>query len=398
MVGMLAASPLAAPAIIRAQTSSAPIKIGFLSDVAGLYRENGGPGNKFSGEMAVADFGGSLLGRPVEVIQADDQNKPEVASSLAREWAADNNVAVLADGAASAAALAIQEVAREKKRIYVMTGPIANTLIGTQCSPYGFQFSGNAYALTKGSTATLTRQGGDTWFTIVVDQESGYTLERDMQEFVKGAGGKAIGAVRTPIGTTDYSSYLIQAKASGAKVIGLGLAGGDVQNCVKQAAEFGITKGGQRLSTPIMAAPDIYAVGQDVCKGLVLSSFFYWFLSPGTSAYGKRFIDKMGKPPTQNQASAYIAINHWLKAVTAAKTIEADAVAAKMREIPVNDFLNKDIKILANGCVPYETHLFEVKGASELKERFDLYNVIGTLSSAEANPPPGMFGCPLVRT
>ena len=239
-------------------------------------------------------------GRPVQIIQADHQNKPEIGSAIAREWLTDKGVNLLADGAASAAALAIQEVARDKKRIYVMTGPIANTLIGKQCSPYGFQFSGNAYSLTKGGTTALTRQGGDSWITIVVDQESGYTLEKDMQDFAKAAGGKVVGAIRTPIGTSDYSSFLLQAKASGAKVIGLGLAGQDVQNCVKQADEFGIAKGGQRLSTPLMAAPDVYAVGQDVCKGLVLSSFFYWFLTPETTVFGKRFIEKMNKPPTRN--------------------------------------------------------------------------------------------------
>ena len=395
LVGGLAAAPLARPAIIQAQTVSKPVTIGYLSDVGGPYRENGGVGNRIGAELAVADFGGSVLGRPLEVIQADDQNKPDVGSAIARQWIDDRGVTVLADGASSAAALAIQGVSREKKRIYLMTGPIANALIGEQCSPYGFQFSWNAYAFTKGVTDALTRNGGDTWFTLVIDNESGYSLERDMHGFTKAAGGKVVGAVRTPIGLADYSSFLLQAKASGAKVIGLGLAGIDLQNCIKQAAEFGITEGGQRLATPIMSDPDIYAVGQDICKGLVLSAFFFWTLNPATRAYGERFIKLRGKPPTQQHADSYISVMHWLKAVTAVNTLDADVVAAKMREMPLNDMYNENIKIMPNGCVPYKALLCEVKAPSESKEKFDIFKLIGTLPSADANPPANLFGCKL---
>jgi branched-chain amino acid transport system substrate-binding protein len=394
LLGALAAAPVMSPAIIRAQSVSAPITIGFLSDMSGLYRENGGPNNRAAAELAIADFGGSVLGRPVQIIQADDQNKPEVASALAREWIAEGKVSLLADGGSSAAALAIQGIAREKKCVYVITGPIANSLIGKQCSPYGFQCGGNAYSITKAATTALTRKGKDSWFTIVVDNDGGYTLEHDMHEFAKAAGGKVAGAVRAPLSTTDYSSFLIQAKASGAKVIGLGLAGQDVTNCVKQANEFGLMKD-QVISAPLMSAPDVYAVGQDICKGLVLSSFFYWFLNPETTAFSKRFIAKMNKPPIQNHASSYVAVNHWLKAVAAANSLDGTMVAAKMRELPVKDFISDNLKIYPNGCVPHSSYLFEVKAASESQERFDLCNVTGSLSSADSNPSPGMYGCEL---
>ncbi len=397
VIGALTVAPLAAPAIIRAQTVSAPVTIGFLSDVSGVSRENGGPGHRISAEFAVADFGGSVLGRPIEVIQADVQNKPDIASSIAREWISERGVSLLADGALSSAALAIQELARDKKRIYVMTTPIANTLIGKQCSPYGFQFAGSSYAFAKGVTDSLTRRGGDTWMTVVVDNEFGYTLERDIQEFVKVAGGKAVGAIRIPLGTTDFSSYLLQAKGLGAKVIGLGMAGSDLQNCIKQAAEFGTAKDGQQLATPILTDSDVAAIGQEACKGLRLSSFFNWTLTPETRAYGKRYIEKASKPPTLWQMCSYLAVTHWLKAVKAANTLDADAVAAKMRETPV-DFFKTPLQIYANGCVPYPMHLLEVKSPSELTERFDYFKLLSTVSSADANPPPAMYGCPLVKT
>jgi branched-chain amino acid transport system substrate-binding protein len=393
-LGILATAPLARPALIRGQTISAPVKIGLLSDVVGPYRENGGPGSKLAAEMAVEDFGGSLLGRPLQVMQADDQNKPDVANNLAREWIDDQGVALLADGASSAAALAIQQVTREKKHIYVITTSIANDLVGRQCSPYSFQFGGNAYALTKGVADTLTRQGGDSWFIITVDYTSGYALQASMEDFVRAAGGRIFGAVRSPLGTPDYSSYLIQAQASKAKVIGFGLAGADLQNCVKQAHEFGIVQSGQRLATPIIVEPDVFAIGQDACEGLLLSASFSWNLSPKTRVWSERFIAKMNKPPTQYHASMYAAVAHWLKA---ADTLDADAVAVKMRELRVSDFYHDGISIQPNGSVPITMYLFEVKSSARAKERWDIYNLLGTLPSPQAFPTADAFGCPLAK-
>jgi branched-chain amino acid transport system substrate-binding protein len=395
LVGTLAAAPLAKPAIIRAQTASTPIRIGLLSDVGGPYKDVGGPGSKVAAELAVQDFGGSVLGRPLEVLQADDQNKADTAGALAREWIDDRGVTVLADGAASSAGLAIQQITHEKKRIFLMSTPTSTAFIGKQCSPYGFQFVADTYALAKGVGGALSKAGGDTWFFITADYEFGHSLQENTEQFVKEAGGKVLGSVRAPLGTADFSSYLVQAAASGAKVIGLANAGTDLQNCIKQAAEFGIVKQGRRLATLLMIVPDVLSLGQDVCQGLVLTNSFYWDQSPQTRAWTERFVAKMGKPPTEYNAGAYAGVLHWLKAVKAANTLDADATAAKMRELPLDDFYNSNVRIMANGCVPHAMYLWEVKPPSEAKHRWDLFNLIGTTPTPEAYPPVSLFGCPL---
>src|ERR1700760_4017106 len=284
-LGAIAAAPVARPALIRAQSSSASVKIGLLSDVAGPYRHVGGPGSRVTAGMAGADFGAFVLGRPIEVMQGDDQNKADVAGALAREWVDDKGVHLLADGAATSAGLAIQQVARDKKRIFVMSTPTATAFIGKQCSPYGFQFAADTYALAKGVGNALAKAGGDTWFFITADYEFGASLQASTEEFVKAAGGKVLGSTRAPLGTADFSSYLVQAQASGAKVIGLANAGTDLQNCIKQAAEFGITKGGVKLATLLMQISDVNSLGQKVCEGLAYTDSFYWDTTDQTRAW-----------------------------------------------------------------------------------------------------------------
>lgn len=397
-LGAIAVAPLARPALLRAQSSSAPVKIGLLSDVAGPYRHVGGPGSRLTTEMAVADFGGSVLGRPIEVMQADDQNKADVAGALAREWVDDNGVDLLADGAATSAGLAIQQVARDKKRIFVMSTPTATAFIGKQCSPYGFQFAADTYALAKGVGNALAKAGGDTWFFITADYEFGASLQASTEEFVKAAGGKILGSTRAPLGTADFSSYLLQAQASGAKVIGLANAGTDLQNCIKQAAEFGITKSGARLATLLMIINDVLSLGQDVCQGLVLTNSFYWDLSPETRTWTARYVAKMQAPPNEYNAGCYAGVLHWLKAVKTANTLDADAVAAKMHEMPLDDFYNKGVRIQPNGCVPHTMYLWQVKSPAQSKQKFDVFTQLATMPTPEAFPPPGLFGCPLVRS
>ncbi|MBV9115757.1 MAG: ABC transporter substrate-binding protein [Acetobacteraceae bacterium] len=395
-LGALVAAPLSRPALIRAQAVSAPVKVGLLSDVGGPYRHVGGPGSRVTAEMAVADFGGSVLGRPIQVLQGDDQNKADVAGALARQWIDDNGVDVLADGAATTAALAIQQIAREKKRVFLMSTPTATTLIGKQCSPYGFQFAADTYALGKAVGGALSKAGGNTWFFITADYEFGASLQANTEAFVKAAGGKVLGSVRAPLGTSDFSSYLVQAKASGAKVIGLANAGTDLQNCIKQAAEFGITQGGQLLATLLMIVNDVISLGQDLCQGLVLSNSFYWDLTPETRAWTARFTTRMSAPPNEYNAGCYAAVTHWLKAAKAANTLDADAVAAKMRETPLSDFYNKGVRIEADGCVPHTMYLWQVKPSGEAKHKWDVFKPLATIPSPDAYPPPGLFGCPLV--
>ncbi len=394
-LGSFAAAALARPGVLRAQTKSAPVRIGLLSDVAGPYRHVGGPGSRDAAEMAVADFGGAVLGRPIEVLQADNQNKADVASGLAREWI-DGGVDVLADGAATLAALALQQLTREKKRVFLMSTPTSTVLIGKQCSPYGFQFVANTYALAKGVGGALSRAGGDTWFFITADYEFGTSLQASTERFVTEAGGKVLGSVRAPLGTSDFSSQLVAAKASGAKVIGLANAGTDLQNCIKQAAEFGITASGVRLATLLMIINDVESLGQSAAQRLVLTNSFYWNLSAETRAWTERYMAKMPTPPNEYNAGCYAAVTHWLKAVQAANTLDADAVAAEIRELPLNDFYNRNVRIQANGCVPHTMYLWQVKPPAAGAEAHDLFAPVATLPTPEAFPPPGETGCPLV--
>jgi branched-chain amino acid transport system substrate-binding protein len=395
VLGAVAVASLARPSILRADT--APVKIGLLSDVAGTYQDNGGPGAKVATEMAVADFGGSILGRPIQVIQADDQNKPDVASSLARQWLDTEGVSLLLDGASSPAALAIQQVSREKKRVYCTTSSLATALVGKSCSPYFFQFNSNAWALAKGVCGTLTDKGYNTWFFIAVDNEAGISLQSGAEHFIQPAGGKVLGSARAPVGDLDFSSHLISAQASGAKVICFANAGTDLQNCIKQAEECGITKNGTLLATLVLEVNDVISIGQDVCKGLVMATSFYWNQSADTHAWSHRYMPTMGKPPSSGQACAYSATTHWLKAVQAAGTLDGDAVAAKMRETPVNDFFNKDVRIMSNGTVPHTMYVWLVQPSSEAKEKWDVFKPFATLPSPTAFPSPDAFGCPLVK-
>ena len=399
LLGGLAAAPLAMPGIIRAQSTSKPVKMGLLSDMGGPYRDVGGPGNRAGVELAVADFGGSVLGRPIEIVQGDDQNKPDVAAGLAREWIDSQGVDVLMDGAASSAGLAIQQIAREKKHIYLITGPATSDMTGKQCSPYGVHFAYDTYALAHGTGSSLTKQGGDSWFFITADYAFGYALERDTIAAVQSAGGKVLGTVRAPLGTADFSSYLVQAKASGAKVFGFANAGTDLQNCIKQAAEFGISQTGTRMATLLMAINDVHSIGQKTCQGLVYTDSFYWDMTDATRAWSKRWGEKMGgMVPGLLHAANYCAANHWLKSVKAAGTTDADAVVAKMKATPVNDFYNKDVKIREDGRVMHEMHLWQVKSPAEAKYPYDYCKELAKSSPAEAWRPLNEGGCPLVKS
>jgi branched-chain amino acid transport system substrate-binding protein len=394
----LAGAPLALPGILRAQTSSKPVRIGLLSDMSGPYRDVGGPGNRLATEMAIEDFGGSVLGRPIEILQADDQNKPDIASGLAREWIDNQGVDVLADGAASSAGLAIQQVARDRKRIYLITGPATSDMTGKQCSPYGIHFSYDTYALAHSTGNALTKAGGNSWFFITADYAFGYALERDTIGAVKQAGGSVLGTVRAPLGTADFSSFLIEARASGAKVIGFANAGTDLQNCIKQSAEFGLTKGGIRIATLLMQISDVTSLGQKACEGLVYTDSFYWDMSDSTRAWSKRWSAKMdGMVPGLLHAGNYAAATHWLKAVKAVGSTDADAVVAKMKATPVNDMYNSNVKIREDGRVMHRMYLWQVKPVAESKYPYDYCKELATIAPEDAWRPLNEGGCPLVK-
>jgi branched-chain amino acid transport system substrate-binding protein len=397
-VGAIATAPLAMPAILRAQTTSKAVRIGLLSDMGGPYRDVGGPGNRVATELAIEDFGGSVLGRPIEVLQADDQNKPDVSTTLAREWIDTLDVDVLADGAASSAGLAIQQVCREKKKVYLITGPATSDMTGKQCSPFGIHFSYDTYALAHGTGGALTKAGGDSWFFITTDYAFGYALERDTMDAVKAAGGKVLGTVRAPLGTADFSSYLVQAQSSGAKVIGLANAGTDTQNCVKQAAEFGLVSSGVRMATLLIQISDVHALGQSVCEGLAYTDSFYWDMSDAARAWSKRWSARMGgMVPGLLHAGSYCATMHWLKAVKAVGSTDAEAVVATMKATPINDMYNTDVKIREDGRVMHTMHLWQVKKVSESKYPYDYCKELATIPPGEAWRPLSEGGCPLVK-
>jgi branched-chain amino acid transport system substrate-binding protein len=373
------------------------VKIGILSDMSGPYADVVGNGDVVAAKLAIEDMGGKVLGMPIELLSADMQNKPDVASTMARQWFDTEGLDVLAGGASSASGLAMQEVARQKEKIFLITDSASSDFTGKACAPYGFHFSYDTYALANGTGKALVKQGGDTWFFITVDYAFGHALERDTARFVTEAGGKVLGSVRHPLGASDFSSYLLQAQTSKAKVIGLANASTDTANTIKAAAEFGIKEGGQKLAALLMMITDVEALGLQTAQGLVLTESFYWDLDDKTRAWSKRFMAAYdGKPPTETQAGTYSAVLHYLKAVKAAGTKETKAVAAKMREMPVDDMNNDHVQIRADGRVLHRMLLEQVKAPSESKYKHDVYKILAQIPGDQAYRPLSESECPLV--
>ena len=394
----LAAAPLAAPARLRAQGPSRPVQIGLISDMSGPFKDVGGPGNRVAADLAIQDFGGAVLGRPVTVRQADGQNRADISAALAREWIDNLGVDAVADGAASSAGLAIQEIAREKKRVYLITGPATSDMTGAKCSPYGMHFGFDTYALSRSTGTALTKSGGDTWFFITADYAFGHALERDTIAAVRANGGRVLGAVRAPLNTSDYSSFLIQARASGAKVVGMALAGTDMQNCVKQAAEFGLTRSGARIANLLVQVTDVVALGQRTCEGMLFTDSFYWDMTEATRAWSRRYMARMTTPPGLQHAAVYTAVTHWLKAVKEVGSTDGDAVAAKMKATPVNDMYNTDVRVREDGRTMHVMYLWQVKPEAEAKHRYDFCKPVSTIAPNDAWRPLGEGGCPFVRS
>ncbi len=382
-----------------AQVSDGVVKLGVLNDMSGLYADDSGKGGVLAAQMAVEDFGGKVLGAPIEVISGDHQNKPDIGAGIARQWIDTDHVDVIVDVPTSSVALAVQAVTREKKRLFLMSGPASSDLTGKACSPYGFQWTYDTYALAHGTGGALVKQGGTSWFFITADYAFGYALERDTGNAVKAAGGTVLGAVRAPLNTQDFSSFLLQAQASKAKVIGLANAGGDTINSIKQASEFGIVAGGQKLAGLLIFLPDIHSIGLKTAHGLTITSAWYWDKDDASRAFAKRFMARNhnGLPPTYLQAGIYSAVNHYLKAIKAAGTDDTDKVAAQMRKMKINDFMTKDGWIREDGRVMRDMYLEEVKAPAESKYPFDYFKILATIPAEQAFRPLKDGGCPLVH-
>ncbi|MEY9168283.1 branched-chain amino acid transport system substrate-binding protein [Sinorhizobium fredii] len=393
-LAMLLASSTAA----LADASDGKVKIGILNDQSGVYADFGG---KFSYEaalMAVEDYGGKVLGVPVEVVTADHQNKADIASNIARQWYDTEQVDSIMELTTSSVALAVQAISKEKKRIDIVTGAATTELTGKQCSPYGFHWAYDTYSLAVGTGGALVKQGGDSWFFLTADYAFGYSLEENTSNFVKESGGKVVGAVRHPLATTDFSSFLLQAQSSGAKVIGLANAGLDTSNAIKQAAEFGIVQGGQRLAALLFTLAEVHGLGLEAAQGLTLTEGFYWNRNEESTKFGKRFMERTGKMPNMVHAGTYSAVTQYLKAIEKAGTDDADAVSKELHAMPVNDVFAENGTVAANGRMIHDMYLLEVKKPEESKEPWDYFKVLATIPRKEAFIDPAQSGCDLVKS
>jgi branched-chain amino acid transport system substrate-binding protein len=379
-----------------ASAAGAPVKIGVLTDMSSLYSAISGPGSVIAAQMA-ADDAGPVLGQKVQIISADHQNKPDAGSAIARKWYDEEGVDVITDVPTSSVALAVEDVSREKHKLALITGAADSDITGPKCSPYAAHWIYDTYSLAHVTGSAVVKSGGKTWFFITADYAFGHSLERDTAAVVKAEGGKVLGNVNAPLNTQDFSSFLLQAQASKAQIIGLANAGGDTVNSIKQGAEFGITQGGQKFAALLVFITDVHSLGLPVAQGLQLTSPFYWNMNDATRAWSKRFEAKAGHPPTFDQAGVYSAVAHYLKAVKAIGTKDPLKVMAEMRKLPINDFMTHDGKLRIDGRVIRDMYLFQVKTPAESKEPWDYYKLVETVPGNKAFRPLDAGGCPLVK-
>jgi branched-chain amino acid transport system substrate-binding protein len=398
IIGLAALAAALACGTAQAQYSDGVIKIGVMNDMSGLYADISGRGSVFAAQQAAEDFGAAAKGMKVEIIGADHQNKPDVGSNLARTWFDVDKVDVIVDVPTSSVALAVNEVTRDKNKVFLVSGAAASDLTGAKCSPNTIHWTYDTWALANGTGKSMVKTGGNTWFFLTADYAFGHALERDTAAVVEASGGKVLGKVRHPFPGTDFSSFLLQAQASKAKVIGLANAGGDTINSIKQAAEFGIVQGGQNLAGLLVFISDIHALGLQTAQGLALTEAWYWDANDENRAFTKKFQAQFpGKFPTMVQAGVYSAVTHYLKAVEALKSdADGKAIVAKMKETPTDDKLFGKGTVRPDGRKIHDMYLFEVKKPAESKYPGDYYKVRATIPAAEAFRPIKEGGCPLV--
>jgi branched-chain amino acid transport system substrate-binding protein len=374
-----------------------PLKLGGILDMSGLYADITGPGSEMAAKMAAEDVGGEVLGRKIEIIAADHLNKADLAANIARDMLDNQGVEMIYDVAASATALAAGEIAKARNKIIMFSGPGSIRLSNEACGPFTVHYVFDTFAQANVTGLAAVKQGLDTWFFLTADYAFGQDLEKDTTNVVLKNGGKVLGSVRHPLNTSDFSSYLLQAQASKAKVIGLANAGGDTINAIKQASEFGITKGGQKLSPLLAFVTDIDSVGLETAQGLLLAEAFYWDLNDDTRAFSKRFMERMKRVPTSAQVGVYSSVMHYLKAVKAADTTDSAAVMKIMKDTPINDVFAKNGRIREDGRMVHDMYLFEVKNPSESKGRWDDYKLLATIPGNEAFQSLELSRCPLVK-
>ena len=382
---------------VRAQISDDLVRIGVLNDQSGLYADFGGPGSVIAARMAVEDFGGKVLNKPIDIVVGDHQSKADVGAAIARQWFDVDKVDMAIGFDNSSVALAVEQVAFQKNRVAIAGAVGTTAFTGKNCTPNEASWLQDSYALTNTLARSVVGSGGDTWYFITVDYAFGYSMEADASSAVLASRGKVLGSVRHPLNSADFSSYLLQAQASGAKVIALANAGGDMVNATKQANEFGLSRGGQTLVSLLAFITDIHSLGLPAAQGLRFVTGFYWDRDDETRAWSKRFFDRHGRMPTSAQAAVYSAIRHYLRAIEAAGTDEAKAVMAKMREIPVNDFYTRGGKLREDGRLLHDMYFVQVKTPAESNGPWDYYKIIATIPGDQAFRPAGEDGCPLIK-
>lgn len=390
---LLTATALAA--LSHTSMAVEPLRIGAIVDMSGVYSGIGGPAGVTAVKMAVKDFGGTVLGRPIEVVSADYQNKVDITSTKAREWMDRGNVEMVIESTDSASALALQKLGESKKKITIAAGSATTELTGKQCSPYGLHYVYNTYSLANGTARAIVEEGKKDWFFITADYAFGHSLEANAAQVVEQMGGKVLGKVRHPLSASDFGSFLLQAQSSKAQVIGLANAGRDTQNAIRQASEFGLSKGKQLVAPLLIVDTDLKGIGLKAAQGLQFTTAFYWDYNDDTRAFSKKFHAQTKLMPTMVQAGMYSATMHYLKAVQAAGSVDADKVMAKIRETPINDFFAKDGRILANGLMSHDMYLAEAKKPSESKGEWDLLKIRKTIPRNLAFEPLEKSACPL---
>ncbi|OWT75008.1 MULTISPECIES: ABC transporter substrate-binding protein [unclassified Achromobacter] len=373
------------------------VKIGVLTDMAGVTADATGKGSVEAARLAVEEAGGKVLGPPIEIVVGDHQHRPDIGSSMARRWFDVDKVSVIVDVPNSAVALAVQGIAKEKKKLVLFSSPGTTALTQEQCSPYGFQWTYTTYALSRGTANAVVREGNKRWFILASDYAFGKQLAADTTAVVKAAGGEVAGTVYHPLNASDFASFLLQAQASKAQIIAIANAGGDTIAAIKQAAEFGINRGSQKLAAMLLLLTDVHSLGLDVAQSTYLTVPSYWDMNEGTRAFSKKFEARVGHPPTFLQAGVYSAVRHYLKAVAAAGTADSDAVAAKMKELPIDDPFSLNAHIRADGLVVRDMMLAQVKTPAQSKAPWDYYNVVRTIPGSELAWPLSESKCPLIH-
>ena len=395
---VVAAAVATAMGSAQAQVSDGVIKIGVMNDQSSLYADISGQGAAVAARMAIEDFGAARKGMKVEVISADHQNKPEVGSSIARQWYDVDKVDVIVDVPTSSVALAVNQVTRDKNKLFLVSGAASSDLTGKACSPNTVHWTYDTWMLANGTGSAVVKTGGKSWFFLTADYAFGHALERDTEAVVTKNGGKVLGKVRHPLNAQDFSSFLLQAQSSKAQIVGLANAGGDTINAIKQASEFGIVKGGQNLAGMLVFITDVHALGLQTAQGLIFTETFYWDRNDASRAFAKRFAPQYkGNMPTMVQAGVYSAVTHYLKAIEAAKTDDGPKVIAKMKEMPTDDPLFGKGRIRADGRKLHDALLVEVKKPSESKGPWDYYKIRTTIPADQAFRPEKDGGCSLVK-